>query len=412
MEPRKICDLKLLELKDELKKRGLPQQGKKAMLINRLKDNVNSSMLGDDVEEEKTVKCILKRKNNNKTFFQLINYIKRLEQRLQHLETAYTKFKNCVQRKLDKDVSSKSHKRTDADVILGKGQESAKPANLNNVNISKKVPSPTGNNSAIKETRKKSINDGPRILVLGDGSGRDCVEVIKNILTEDKCGYIVSSLFKPNARVEDVILDMKTLCCNYTSFDHVIVLAGSVNARRGCSVVSEIVEDTLKTVTNTNVYILGVPFAGNRRVLNNFAYNINDRLYNIAHKFSHVKFVDINYILHNENITSSSIHLNYKMKQLVLGHLIENVLLNTSINYNNLKYIQISKCPTRVYDVNGKSSIVTVSPKTLIATPKALHCSHTKFTSREQESEIPASGQSIANSQFFLYPSLVRVLGK
>lgn len=404
MERRKIRDLKLLELKVELKKRGLPQQGKKALLINRLKDNVNSSILEDNIEEAKTVKRISKHKN--KTFFQLTNYIKKLEQRLQHLETAFTKFKNCVQRKFNNDIFTKSNKKTN--MVLSKAQESVKPANLNNVNIHKKVVLPTGNNNNYckeNETSKKSTNDGPRILVLGDESGRDCVELIKNILSEDKCDYVVSSLFKPNARFEDIILDMKTLCCNYAGFDHVIVFAGSVNVRRGCSVVSEIVEDTLKDVTNTNVYILGVPFAGNRRVLNKFAYDINDKLYTIARKFSHVKFVDVNYVLHNENMTSSNIRLNYKLKQLVLGHLIENVLFNTSINYNNLKYISTSiRATNRLYDVAERSSLIIDSPEALLVTPNILHRRPTDSTP-----ELHGSDQIMANSKNFLYPDLVSV---
>jgi hypothetical protein len=66
-----------------------------------------------------------------------------------------------------------------------------------------------------------------KVLLLGSSHGRELHEQLHSALGDE---YAVTSIFKPNAALGDVVGDLKALSNDLTKEDHVIIVGGRGNS--------------------------------------------------------------------------------------------------------------------------------------------------------------------------------------
>ena len=164
----------------------------------------------------------------------------------------------------------------------------------------------------IKEQKSHMVNNKPKILIMADNNGKNCVNIFKNMygsLVEVSCFY------KPNALIEDVVTDCAKLTKTYNKNDHIIILAGVNNIIRGRNMKTAFLNNLLAGLNYTNVIIMGVPYVHRRDILNKLCYNFNTLIFTEACKFDNVKYIDPNIIFQWENYINKKLELTYGAKQ-------------------------------------------------------------------------------------------------
>jgi len=333
---KRLSELRIVDLKLELKKLGLKQTGKKPELINRLKGSLNSSYLssGDSVNKQQVNNHLNKqitinekpsfRKNKNVLNF--VSKIQYLQARVRFLEVTLTKLRK---KKLNKTVRSVSNKRTSSNLVDNALEHDSSGLKSN-----------TGSLKTLPEISYQNNNPkvcSPRIFVIGDNSAEHCVSLLNNILNGNKNNkYFVSSIIKPYALYDDVVKDLKNLCSDFGPDDHIVVFAGIMNVLKGKNINKSSLNSILSSLFNTNVTLIGTTFCSNRDVLNNLMHDLNMDLFTVASNFRHVKYLDANKYLGQEQIVNRFTFITPYIKRYVLNFFYTFYINNDYINYNNL----------------------------------------------------------------------------
>ncbi|KAK9739843.1 hypothetical protein QE152_g8689 [Popillia japonica] len=101
-----------------------------------------------------------------------------------------------------------------------------------------------------------------RVLILGDSHCRG----MANIYNDSHIGsHTAESLFKPNARIEDVVQDATHLTAQFTIRHHVVIFAGTNNILRGSLPTKEFFRNIIKQLSHTNAIFVSVPFCQNKK---------------------------------------------------------------------------------------------------------------------------------------------------
>lgn len=349
MESKHLSELKLVELKSELKRRRLSQQGKKAVLINRLKCSLDSSFL--PVGCKQTVNCLQTEKVAEPTHkhhlpsqrpktqtkrgnlcFKLINRVSELEEKLHFLKVTLTKLK-LRRKKCEVNVKSVAdpHQavKSAALVELPSNLPPSRKRNKNSEQTSSPFHEPPGN------PRK-------RIFIAGDGNGEDCVSITNSILQNHGGeNSLVTSFLKPNALFEEVLNVIPKACSDFNFNDHIFILAGTSDVLKDKKVNKDQICKLLTSLYRTNVTIFSTTYCHGRVVLNDLMYKFNCDLVRISKCFSHVKYIETNKILKDANVTNFYPTVGYRNKKIILKSVLFSTILYLSVN-NNLIVVPLS----------------------------------------------------------------------
>ncbi|KAK9738219.1 hypothetical protein QE152_g10089 [Popillia japonica] len=294
-----IREMKVTELKQELRRRGVTT-GNKQQLVQKLQkllkaealatdDDSDNSYNSDDtvINLKRPVKDCRPKKNS---YLKLLNYIQRLESKVRFLEISLSKFKKRTERGILSEHKTKGEN----------GSNNAVPITNNGAAVISKLRC----ESQQKERKNK-------ILIISDSQGRDISKMArKNFENSD---YEATSIVKPNGLFEYVVEDIGNLTNSFTRTDYVIILAGTNNALRGVKLNEVTLKQTFINLKHTNAIVLGVPYWKNRVVLNKFAYDINLQLYNeIIRTSPSSMFVETSSVL--GSYIRNGLHINYKEK--------------------------------------------------------------------------------------------------
>ncbi|KAG5861997.1 hypothetical protein JTB14_024094 [Gonioctena quinquepunctata] len=154
-------------------------------------------------------------------------YIRELEN-LKNINNSGRKSKKCGDTNKQKNKSEKNSKINNCifnDKDLGEIPERIEPGK--------------------ESVHRRKDNMKKNILILGDSHSIDFLNILNNIVPDD---YIVQTIIKHNAQLEDIIEDLRTLTKTFTLSDYVILSGGLTDALRGkirimkeiCRIISEI----------------------------------------------------------------------------------------------------------------------------------------------------------------------------
>lgn len=338
-----IYQLTLKDLKIELQKRGLPRSGRKSVLIRRLESaKVSSANLKDvnNLKLKKKANAKAPGKNKTKLFFSLTNKIACLEQRVKFLEAQLTKACKKVKCLPEPIVTDQLDLNENTPPILTSSPK--KTLGLQTVQAK----------HCLGKSRK-------RILIVGDNNGDSCAEILNNHINNEN--YLVSSFFKPNSTLSNVLNDLHLLCNDFTKEDHVVIIAGTIDALKGHCPRSNDVIGCLKKLENTNVCLIGTAFCEQRNILNNFMYDINSVFAQCASTYDYVSYLDCNRVFKMKVYRKFSLFLKYSAKCLIFKHYVSYFLVNPFVDYNNLTVIPTIDMNFEEHKINIKQNRVRSS---------------------------------------------------
>lgn len=386
-----LSDLKITELKTELKKRNMSQVGKKRVLVERLKCVIKPDCLLHEISEQGdnssfssnqskdgsfiTIQDSDKVKGRITTTLTLLNKINLLESQLNFLKIQNTKLRNFNNRNAAKVNSScnmtsktklfcKESKNEKGDSDSKEEnivKERAKPINIaetkvifnddrkeevnvqdNPIKVTANVSSIIVNNPPLIKTN--SINNTKinkhKILILGDSHARDLGSMLLSRV--DNHSFNVCSIFKPNAMFESVVADTDKLLSTYGKHDFVVVIGGSNNAIQRRHIEKSALEKLDHFANLTNVIVISAPYWKNRHVLNRFVAEANAYIYNnLVSKNRNIRYIDINQVINPELFTHHGLHLRKSGKMILVKNIINAIKsfkkYNTAFNHINFK---------------------------------------------------------------------------
>ncbi|KAK9696744.1 hypothetical protein QE152_g31380 [Popillia japonica] len=132
----------------------------------------------------------------------------------------------------------------------------------------------------------------PKILIVADSHGRNFSEAIKKACGTDS--YDVVTIFKPNAGLDDVVVDLDSLAADYSREDCVVVLGGSNNALRNGKINLSKLQSIKRVSCFTNVLLVSTPYWPGSFDLNKCIYNFNQLVFEKIVRDNDVKYVDCN----------------------------------------------------------------------------------------------------------------------
>lgn len=169
--------------------------------------------------------------------------------------------------------------------------------------------------------------------------------------------YDITSIFKPNATLEDVLEDLAKLVTDFSKRYYVIIMGSSNNALNSKKIDVEFLENIKLILRKTNTVWLSVPYWHGQQDLNQFIYKINCLLYNSVSTCEYVNFIDVNSIIINTDYTQHGLHLNGRGKHKIFNHILsfiqhneswknnyvvpDGTVSNTSINPSNLIFLNL-----------------------------------------------------------------------
>lgn len=169
--------------------------------------------------------------------------------------------------------------------------------------------------------KRFSNNSEHKVLLIGDSHIRGCAVYIKTFLKQqwEVCGYV-----KPGASSKLVFESAKRDIEKFTIDDFLIVSSGSNNASSNDlrKVFCE-VTDFVKSVNQTNVVLVGIPYRYDLRSsqINSEIEIHNRKLGKLAKKkFSHVNVIKVDNS--RQQYTTYEQHLNRLGKELLSSHLL------------------------------------------------------------------------------------------
>lgn len=455
-----LSRLKVVQIKEELKKRNIPSHGKKHVLVNKLKSALNTSYIDLDNENSNDTEVTETQCSNGKirrdrlktrwsnTYEFKINC---LEGRLEKLEFILRKL---LKKKRGNTGNNKNHDmekavdsvKNTSSICGNKGQgtneltnnkltsSSSDDKQLNNTRKEERTPDNIKNNISVTNNKSRIITSNNKLpksdlqenaaksdifsknenynksgskskfLILADSHGRNSVHFIQRELSDK---YDVQCIFKPNASFENVINDLKSLTRKFTKNDVVVIIAGSNDAIKGATIDSAILNETINNCKNTNLIIVTIPYWENRPVLNRFSYNINLALYNKLRNNHDVKLIDINAIVKSSDFTLHGLHLNKRGKFKLSKVLIETVINDIVPSLHRVTAKTITRRLTKS-DYIVESNLITIVPTSentnIVEISDENDFEKQPLSTPPEEMPIPAA--STLTSEIGLYPNL------
>lgn len=179
-----------------------------------------------------------------------------------------------------------------------------------------------------------SINEIPsaqqqqkKILLLSDSQGRLCGTMLKDCL--DGIKFSPTSIFKPNACFEDIVLNVHKLVSNFNKSDYVIIFGGSNNAMKKLQISSHFLELLKEKLSHTNIILILTPFWHKHINFNNMV--LRNNLLLISTFQNTATIVDTSKLLHPTNFTKHGLHLNHSGKRKLMLH-ISRLVTNTNFS--------------------------------------------------------------------------------
>lgn len=127
------------------------------------------------------------------------------------------------------------------------------------------------------------------------------------------------SIFKPNTFFNSVIEDIEALTKDFTCIDHVIIMAGTVDALKGNNFDTGIMTRKLKNVSQyTNIHFVENPMWKNRNILNKFIIEINKKLFNLTKNLNSV-------FITNNSLTNNNFYIENAAKYHLAKHILSNL---------------------------------------------------------------------------------------
>lgn len=359
----KIKTLRVKELQQELQKRGLAQTGKKAVLLKRLQNALNSSELNDNnianSSPDKTIqtntivkKAIITYKPKSKYYMKTIQSLRRtivtLKKEIRSIKFSLDQVcQTNIKQKTDKGAGKKSVKSKVANLLSGS-------SSIHN-NSSMSNPNLKDNDSFnFQKTQNNNANTyKEKVLILADSHGRN----LSNTLREKLPKHHTQCIFKPNALWENVVSDVEKLSMNYNKCDYIIICAGVNNALKGRKLPTETIFQSFDQLSHTNVLLLTIRLIKDRPVLNKFINEINGSLQLSATLYDNVTVINSNEFLNSSDFYKLGIHVNNTGKKKIIEALSQRIIFNklsvsndlqseNYINYDNLVKVFVTKQTT------------------------------------------------------------------
>lgn len=337
-------NMKIHALKDKLSALGLNTRGNKSALIERL-------LLASDSDEVKTnvnndINKLIPSESNCEDLY---NIIKQLKTKNSHLCDEITKLKYE-----NTELLSRISKYEPVNPVI---DPSKKPRALT-VNEAPPTPQTSSicpNQEGVHRDLTVTTNQQPlhmsdlgrrkpadeltktskNVLILSDDYGRGIGPLFHNNLSN----YNVNSIFKPNAKINEIITDVKNLTKKFNFNDFVIIIGGANDFmyKTNPHTFSKTFRDIRNSLNYTNVIISSIPYNIKFGSLNNSIYKLNKYLSNLCEDNFNFYFFDINSITNLKLYTNDNTHINYKGKKLIVTSLIN--VINSIIHTNSLNTI-------------------------------------------------------------------------
>lgn len=168
-----------------------------------------------------------------------------------------------------------------------------------------------------QERTNKYVSENTRknVIIIGDQQGRNVRRALQNIIGDN---YHVTSFFKPNASIGEVVSQAKREIENLTKNDYLVLLCGMNDNNPDLLQIK--LNLWLNCVTHTNVIVGEIP---NNMYLNEPKLNYTIKF--ICSRFSHVLYMDMNYCMYMpsrrnfalnmaRSLLKEIIHLEYRFK--------------------------------------------------------------------------------------------------
>ena len=191
-----------------------------------------------------------------------------------------------------------------------------------------------------------------RVAIFSDGHGGGCASVLSDILG---CTYDVSGNVLRTAVLDDVVRDVKSLTRDYTKQDFVVLMCGTNDVRRDCSISTSTGSDLCDVASQTNLIILSVPFHEKDLIFNRRAFKFNCALYNLMGAERISNYVECNSLLTGKNTTRQHTRLTRNDKRKIMNYVskvITNLIVNVNCIHNNLIYIDTVDVDTADLDIS------------------------------------------------------------
>lgn len=214
------------------------------------------------------------------------------------------------------------------------------------------------NKSQILKTQ--SLNR-PKILILADSHGRHLYQKIMG--SKDDVGD-VCCIFKPNAKLAEVVQEVKVLTQDFTKNDVAIIIGGTNN--RIINEEDKIINTMRETVdhlTHTNVVVAGIPIQHQRPEVCDSVDYINFEWEHIAARRTHVNFLPINE-LPRHYYTRNGLHFNKRGKVTIAQQIV--ILLDTCRGEDKLQ-VEANSMAQATDCAVPQTSVDSPSRKTLAA---------------------------------------------
>lgn len=240
------------------------------------------------------------------------------------------------------------------------------------------VPSNIGTVNNTMSVKVKNNKNFTKVLLLSDSHGRGLSDKIKNTLGNN---VVVEALVKPNAKLSQIVLDLKQLTKFYNKNDYVIILGATNNFPNEDLYLPNTFEHIIKQCLNTNLIMCTIPYRYDQPELNNDIFYYNEILYDMVDEFENCSLFDINFYADKSDFTRSGLHLNYRTKTLISTKLSNKIKLLKEMtndinleqeyknNYNNHvatpKFSQYNKMTQVLIDENDAINALEDSLKTI-----------------------------------------------
>lgn len=186
----------------------------------------------------------------------------------------------------------------------------------------KQHPKPSTKTNHFKVTPSSARpSSSPKISIYGDSQARHLSEILTSMVKKDQ--FDVSSIFKPNAKMEQVLSGIEM--DRDLSADDVIVIVGgtnNVNIAGHCNDFTTVVNSFLAEVSKPKVLLVGLPPRHDKPSFNSTISKTNSHLLSISKLYSNVVFVSLEH-LPRQCFTKQGLHLNPKGKTFLAGLLLK-----------------------------------------------------------------------------------------
>lgn len=400
MVAKSINKLKVSELKRELVSLGLSKTGTKKVLLNRLRNTLDSRTI--EIEGETSplsankngvdVTCPQKQlKRRQVTTRKVSPEITALQRQVDTLKNTIKHLMKSNKR-LSSQVAALLSQQDNGVTVEASTQESNAETNIPLTTTPEEMFSasdtPSENNNTLTENTKVEVNIGsstrqvctslntsfnvrlPKMLLLGDSHGRNLGPILKDLCFKK---FEILSIFKPNAKLGQIVEDIFKLTKHFTHEDVVIVLGGTNDFTDG-RISKSILKKILFVSKYTNVIMNNVPYRYDSPGKNKFIYNFNKYLYNATENFKNCQRTqniilnDINGFLIPKDYTQRGLHLNAGGKKKLGESImvaIESLLISTPSVTNNITVsISDSEINNNIYTRYETPSAISPSDAT------------------------------------------------